>query len=179
MTTPAASAASQPLGDMTPAEIARYALKAWAIYGDQVHTLHTEYDQWRATHDDCGRPLDSSTLDSEPTTAELESAHQKLARMREDVRNAMGSMKAWLLIAQTAADVARLDSDSPLPDELPGVELAAARAWFKTMTQRAEGGEPLVAGDKAAIRWRIMSPDQRFATQVIVGKMLADFGLES
>jgi hypothetical protein len=169
-TTPADmnAAETQPLGEMTPAQLARYALHAWALTADQIHELHSEYDAL----------VSSSPLNSNVDSGDHVGHQSYLTRRAQylaNIKQAQQRMAWWLTIAQTAADVANLPDGSEAelePVTLAGYDLAAARGWFERMRARGEGSEPLRPGERAAARWRIMSPDQRAATVAIMQETL-------
>lgn len=181
MTDPAKAAmyvqhADTPLGAMSPAQLARYALRTWALCGDRLHELHTGWEEWQRAHDHCGRPIDiiePGNVD-QPYTASWLQRHSDYST---EVDFALRQMSFWLQLAQTAADVARLPDDGqadPEPVSVAGYDLAAARAWFEQMAAQGEGDQP-VSG-RAAQRWRTMSPDQRAACRAMVQEMLSAAG---
>jgi hypothetical protein len=154
---------------MSPAQLARYAMRAWALAADQVHELHTGYEEWLREHP----PL--SIVDLRKRGDDEEGYLSRRTRYQTDMKLCQSQMVFWLQVAQTAADVANLPDGGEAelePVTLAGYDLAAARGWFDRVRERGESGEPLKPGERAAARWRIMSPDQRAATIAIVGDVL-------
>lgn len=183
MTTPAATEAaitqspdtSTPLVDLTPAQLARHALRGWAQAGDAIHNAHQAWAEYDRTHDDCGHPLGAEP--PTPETALEICAQSVLTKERERFRyldkltRARREMDSWLLLARTACDVAALEGDLVEVSTLDGYDLAKARSWFEHMCAQGEGDGPVAHGT-AASRWRVMSPDQRAAARAIVGQLL-------
>lgn len=166
MTTPApADTETQPLGPMSPAQLAHYAMRAWAVAADQIHDVHTAYDAW----------VQLNPPVSNVDTGQAHDHESYLSRQlsyRSEIKVLQGQMSFWLQVAQTAADVANLDDGEAEPVMLAGYDLAHARSWFERACARGESGEQLDPKDRAAARWRIMSPDQRAATTAIMRDVL-------
>ena len=180
-TTPAATEAAithdptTPLVDLTPAQLAKHALGAWAIIGDKIHAAHLAWSEYERTFDGCGHKAGEGqppTPDAYDKCAESE-ATLETARFRymDQVTRGRREMETWLLVARTACDVAALEGDTVDVSTLDGYDLAKARTWFEHMCAQGEGDGPVHPGT-AASRWRIMSPDQRYATREIVTQLL-------